>query len=429
MRPSRYNLEIAIDGGMLLVNLLSRAVLELDRDSFELFKSLHGDEAAEITDDEIANFAQVLRSGLFLIDGDFDELAYLRQRVRHDRYDDQELAVVIAPTMGCNFSCHYCFEDKPEAQMTREAEQELLDYVGKRLVGKKVLTVQWFGGEPLKAIDSVERLSRALMIVAERHGAAYSAAIVTNGHFLSKEVAKLLKSLKVKSAQLTLDGNKRLHDRTRRGDGKESSFERLLGNIMEAGPFIDVNLRVHVAPFSVTAVKSLLADLAARGIGKAVKTIYFAPLFSYKPSNAASAQFLLDGKRFFDAESFAAVEVDLFRDLRRLHLPMPDLLDAPFSVCTAVRNNAIVVGPSGRFTNAISSWISRQERSELPRGESHRRPISATGLIMRLREMRNAARANSFRSVSAAVRTNGRKGRQRNQYARACATTPLIFLR
>ena len=348
MRASRYNLEIGIDGGVLLVNLLSRTVLELDSDSFETFKSLHNTDPERLADPDTALFAQALRSGLFLIDDGFDELSHLREKVRHDRYDDEELGVVIAPTMGCNFSCHYCFEDRPDALMTREVEDELLEFVARRIRGKKALAVQWFGGEPLKALDCVERVSKSLIALAGHHGAAYSAAIVTNGHFLNREVASLLKSVKVKSAQVTLDGDKRLHDRTRRTGGGESSFERLVENIIDAAPFIDVNLRIHVAPFSLPAVKRLLADLAGRGVGDAVKTIYFAPLFSYKPSSP-SAQFVPGGKRFFDAESFAAVEVELFKDLQRLRLPMPDLLEASFSVCTAVRENAIVVGPSGRF--------------------------------------------------------------------------------
>jgi hypothetical protein len=263
MRPSRYNLEIALDGAILLVNLLSRAVLELDRDSFEIFKSLRGNEVDEITDPDIATFAQALRSGLFLIDDDFDEFTHLRQRVRHDRYDDQELAVVIAPTMGCNFSYHYCFEDKP---------------------------------------------------------------------------------------------------------------------------------------VQLQAIKSFCTVLP-------------------------------DGKRFFDAKSFAAVEVDLFRDLRRLRLPMPDMLDASFSVCTAVRENAIVVGPSGHFYKCYFELDQAAKAVGTAAQESYHRCISISGSITRSRETRNALRANSCRSVSVAVRTNGRKARRRDQYARACAITRQISWR
>jgi uncharacterized protein len=348
VQASRYNLEIDIESGVILVNLLSRAVLELDRDSFGVFKELVHGRTHEIEDPDLADFTQVLKAGLFLIDEDFDEMANLRERVLRERYSQDELAVVIAPTMGCNFSCHYCFESRPDELMTTEAEAGILNYVSQHLDGRKSLSVQWFGGEPLRALGQLDRISRGLISLADERDIAYSAAIVTNGFLLTKEVASLLHTLKIHTAQITLDGDKYLHDRTRDAGADGSSFEAILTNIVHAGSLIDIRLRIHVAPFNLAAVKRLLADLADRGIGNFVKAVYFAPLFNYKPSDRSN-QFSPDTKRFYDAESFARVEVELFEELARLHLPMPDILDAPFSVCTAVRDNAIVVGPSGRF--------------------------------------------------------------------------------
>jgi uncharacterized protein len=154
MRASNYNLEMKVQGGVLLVNLLTRAALELDEDSFGVFRSLAEDSAddGDSDDPDIAGFLQVLKAGFFLVEDEFDEMAYLRERVRRERYDSDALAVVIAPTMGCNFGCHYCFEDRPNKLMAPEAELQLLDYVGRRLAGRTSLTVQWFGGEPLQAL-------------------------------------------------------------------------------------------------------------------------------------------------------------------------------------------------------------------------------------------------------------------------------------
>jgi uncharacterized protein len=165
---------------------------------------------------------------------------------------------------------------------------------------------------------------------------------------LSGEVPSLLKGMGIHTAQITLDGDKNLHDRTRNAGGQGNSFETILSNVAQSAPFIDIKLRIHVAPFSVLSVKRLLSNLADRGIGRMVKEVYFAPLFNYKPQPQVG-QFAPDSKRFFDAKSFADVEVELFAELKTLGLPMPDLLHAPFSVCTAVRENAIVVGPSGNL--------------------------------------------------------------------------------
>ena len=348
MRASHYTLEIPIDTGTVLVNWLSRSVLELDADGLATFRSFLGSRVRRPRQGDRRAFFEVLRAGLFLIDEDFDELQFLRERVAQDRGDSDELALVIAPTMGCNFGCHYCFQDRAGSAMTPQDEQRLFDYVAERLEGRKRLAVQWFGGEPLQQLDLIERLSRSLIALADQHGIAYGAAIVTNGFFLTVETARRLSMCRVSSAQITLEGPKSLHDRTRIADKGTSSYETILANVCAAGQILEFNVRIHVAPYSVDDIKTLLKDLAARDIARSVKSIYFAPLFDYKPRDER-VQFRADDKRFYDAQSFARVEVALVAELARLGLPVPDVLQGAFNVCTAVRENAVVVGPSGRF--------------------------------------------------------------------------------
>jgi uncharacterized protein len=348
VRASRYTLEIPVEPNTVLVNLLSRAVLELDADSLATYREFLVPDAKLPRRGARRELHEALRAGLFLIDDAFDELAFLRARVQRDRHDPEELGLVIAPTMGCNFACHYCFEDRTGPAMSADAERQLLDHVAAKLKGKRRLAVQWFGGEPLKELDQLERLSQGLIKLADARRIDYAAAIVTNGFLLTEEVARRLKACGVGSAQLTLEGVKALHDRTRIAEKGISSYETILANARAAAPFLDINLRVHVAPFNLGGVKSLLADLVARDIASSIKSIYFAPLFDYKPRQGR-VQFHSDDKRFYDAESFASVEVELFQELKRLRLPMPDVLQGSFSVCTAVREHALVVGPSGRF--------------------------------------------------------------------------------
>jgi uncharacterized protein len=348
VRASHYTLEIPIDSGTVLVSWLSRSVLELDTDGVATYRSFLGAGTRRPRRGDRRAFYEVLRAGLFLIDENFDELKFLRGRVAHDRGDSEELALVIALTMGCNFGCHYCFQDRAGSAMTPDDEQRLLAYVAERIEGKKRITVQWFGGEPLQQLDQVERLSQSLIALADRRGIDYTAAIVTNGYFLTENAARRLSACRVGAAQITLEGVKSLHDRTRIADKGTSSYETILANVQAAGQLMDISVRIHVAPFSVDGIKTLLADLAARGIARSVKSIYFAPLFDYKPRDER-VQFRADDKRFYDAESFARVEVALFDELARLGLPVPDVLQGAFSVCTAVRENALVAGPSGRF--------------------------------------------------------------------------------
>ena len=347
MRESAYNLEIDNGGSVLLVNLLSRSVLELDQKSYDLFRNICDQNIVQPAANELEKFIDVLAGGRFICEDDFDEFAYLAERVRKARHDPTELAVVITPTMGCNFSCHYCFENRVDEGMSDDIEDNLISFIEERLRGKSALAVQWFGGEPLRALGKVEGISRRLIELADRHAVNYGAAMVTNGYLLSRDVASLLSNLGIHTVQVTLDGDKHFHDRTRRAESG-SSYETIVGNITDAAAYLDIRLRIHVAPYSAHSIKTLLRDIARRGIGNCILEVYFASLFNYKPDGKAH-QFEPDGKRFYTTADYAEVVAELYAEALQLGLPVADPLTADFSVCTAVRENAIVVGPSGNL--------------------------------------------------------------------------------
>jgi uncharacterized protein len=77
------------------------------------------------------------------------------------------------------------------------------------------LTVSWFGGEPLLALDIIEELSEAIVEWTNRHGVTYQAEMSTNGYYLSKETLQRLLKYKVNRFMVTLDGSKDVHDSRR----------------------------------------------------------------------------------------------------------------------------------------------------------------------------------------------------------------------
>jgi uncharacterized protein len=161
MKPSHYNLFVDNGETVYALNLLSRSAIRLSRDAFETYRAL-ARNAPCTNDAESHELSKVLRDRKFLVDDDFDEIAYIRYRSHRDRYDNRTLGLVISPTLGCNFSCHYCFENKTDETLTEDNQNRLLELVAANLRGKEVLGVQWFGGEPLNALPVIERLSNTL---------------------------------------------------------------------------------------------------------------------------------------------------------------------------------------------------------------------------------------------------------------------------
>jgi uncharacterized protein len=351
LRASRYNLAVDCGNVVMMTNLVTRAMLELERDAYETFCSLADGTAVtgvSAADTERNEFVAALRQGMFLVPDDLDELQYIRLLVQQARHDARELGVVIAPTMGCNFNCHYCFESRTEGRLEPENIQRLLALIASELAGRQRLVVQWFGGEPLLDLPAIRAINGTLQVLCEREWIQFASSAITNGAYLDQAVAEELATLGIGSVQVTLDGERSLHDRTRRDDGP-SSFQRALDGMRAAARAgIQARLRVHVAPFSLESVYRLLDELVAEGMTDHVAEIYFTPLFNYSPKRTLG-QFQADDRRFFRASDFAEIEVGLYQRAAELGFRMPDILDEPFSVCTAVRSNTMVVGPSGHI--------------------------------------------------------------------------------
>jgi len=156
--------------------------------------------------------------------------------------------LTVAPTMGCNFDCPYCFEEHRPGKMSARVQNEIAALAERMLKasGAKSLHVTWFGGEPLLATDVVEALSEKLLTVSEAYGASYYASIITNGYLLDRKTVELLARVHVCEMQITLDGMQKTHDATRHLAGGGGTFDRIVQN-----------LRTLRIPFSVQIRQNL----------------------------------------------------------------------------------------------------------------------------------------------------------------------------
>lgn len=100
-----------------------------------------------------------LEQGGFVIQRNVDELGLVREFVSTCRNRQASLIVnvTIAPTLECNLRCTYCYQrDWPRTgRMSREVMRLTTELIRDRLpVGGKI-KINWFGGEPLLALDTM----------------------------------------------------------------------------------------------------------------------------------------------------------------------------------------------------------------------------------------------------------------------------------
>lgn len=175
----------------------------------------------------------------------FDMLRFVSEASQHDK---STLGMIVVPTLDCNFACPYCFEkNKRATYMSPEIEQRLCDFIIE-CKGNKPITLYWYGGEPLLASDSIQRILNNLKgkVEIDEH------VLISNGYLLTEDKYDVFdKSFPLKSIQITLDGNTERHNKLRAlkyGDSKET-YNQIVENIKKYAsthPKCTLHVRVNV---------------------------------------------------------------------------------------------------------------------------------------------------------------------------------------
>lgn len=172
--------------------------------------------------------------------------------------------IVIMPSYNCNFNCPYCFEEGNNTSvkiMTKEMVDKIFEDNN-----NDIKNITFYGGEPfLPAHKEIIQY-----IVSKAPNAKYSA--LTNGYYL-KEFYDILKDLDILNLQVTFDGSRENHNKTRiRKDGS-STFDRIMEGVdyyLQNG--IPIKIRMNISNENIEDCLRLRKDLSLKYLNK---KIYF----------------------------------------------------------------------------------------------------------------------------------------------------------
>ncbi len=251
---------------MVLYNTKTGSMALIEDAKYKMYCDFESD-GKPIEDEELLSN---LRLGGFVVDSDFDELVSLRHTMLSSRYSDTGLCLTIAPTSDCNFRCVYCYEKdniKPVV-MNDEVKNAIVEFVKSRIPFIRNLSINWYGGEPLLAMDIIEELSRKFMEMCEENKVEYYASIVTNGFLLTPKIMDKLNELKVVSMQITLDGAAEDHDKRRCLKGGLPTFDRIIDNLVAVKDKIQepISIRINADRHNVDRVDNVVSVLKEKGL-------------------------------------------------------------------------------------------------------------------------------------------------------------------
>ncbi|WP_223296757.1 radical SAM/SPASM domain-containing protein [Thiorhodovibrio frisius] len=277
------------------------------------------------------------------------EVVRLKRRLR--QCQNHGLLLTVAPTLACDFSCSYCYVSRQaDSSMDDATEDALIRFIDKWPGSREILSIDWFGGEPLLAFDRIQSVTRKLL----DGGHPLTASISTNGYHLDQSVIGALGALRIASVHIPLDGDKCSHNASRglqpgkapkpkkAGTQDEETYDRIIQNIQAllASDWKGTcTIRVNLDKSNLRDYPALYQDLRER-IPQKNLHIYPGILdASHRPSCSRQTP---------DDTEVAALILEMYRghgsNPRRYFAPTD-----PSHYCSFTQPNSLVVAPSGKL--------------------------------------------------------------------------------
>ena len=128
-------------------------------------------------------------------------------------------AMCLHVSHDCNLRCKYCFAETGDFGtgrkiMTPETGRKAIDFLIEKSAGRQNLELDFFGGEPLMAWETVKATVDYARSVEKQHGKNFRFTITTNGLLLDDEKIEYINN-EMSNCVLSLDGRKEVNDNIR----------------------------------------------------------------------------------------------------------------------------------------------------------------------------------------------------------------------
>lgn len=279
-------------------------------------------------------FRQLVLNEILLTTDDFfkieklvkNEFDFLDNNKIEDDLDEINLQSIILPIAGrCNLRCSYCFaQNKGDFgfdDINSQKAKEIIDYTFKNNNAEYACTINFFGGEPLLNIVTIEE---TIKYIKENYSdRKVNFGVTTNGTILNKKILTLIKENNI-GVLLSYDGPLELGSHRVYTNGTHTN-SRVLKNIeLLKTENIKFQLRVTI-PSDCNNMKDIYEYFESLNIP-------FAAVLAYKSRNIDESC-IYDGKIDFFEEQYKIL-LDFYISRVKKKLPIS---------CYSIRNDILLL--------------------------------------------------------------------------------------
>ena len=209
----------------------SGSLHECDKPTAEYLKAKEGDgvDVTYLTD---AQIQEILSD----VEGLKEQgLLYKEEVSVYPRKSSEVKALCIHICHDCNFRCRYCFADEGAYHAKREAmslttAKAAVDFLIKNSGSRKVLEMDFFGGEPLMNLGVLKETVAYAKAEGEKAGKKFLFTTTTNALLLNDETVEFLNA-EMENVVLSLDGRPEVHDAIRKSLNGKGTYALIIDKI------------------------------------------------------------------------------------------------------------------------------------------------------------------------------------------------------
>lgn len=289
----------------------------------------------------------------FVVPIDKDELRELE--IEYESRDNlvNELNLIIAITLDCQFRCFYCYENHPVVYMKNDVKAALISFVEQKAKAGNDISVVWYGGEPLLDLSTMKELTFSILKICKENGVLYRASMISNGYAFDDYNIYCLDDLHIKAVQITLDGLEESHEYRRPMINGEKSFDMIISNMTKIYFHTDcqLHLRINVDKDNIEEAYRLVEYCESNGLEDIEVNMGLLKEFGCNHSCSGCSSRLLSMKQFADEflkfKKFL-VEHKFYNAVNKMN---PEY---KVNSCTMDAPNAYCIDPNGFVYKCIS---------------------------------------------------------------------------
>lgn len=263
MKYSIYNslLELS-DNSFLLYNAYTDAFVVFNKK----YKDLVLYDIESLKSVNISLYKKIMSAQSYISE-EIDEHDCLKRFADSIIMQDDTFFLIVNPTMACNFKCWYCYENHVKGSKMTKSIMDCIQKLSQKILEEnprlRAYTLGFFGGEPLLYFNDIALpLIKAHSIFCKKNNLISTISFTSNGSLITENLIDEIKEYGDINFQITLDGNKELHDKVRYFNKNKGSYKTIVNNIMLLlNNNISVRLRFNYTKDNCHSFIDVLNDL------------------------------------------------------------------------------------------------------------------------------------------------------------------------